>query len=39
MAVKVLMDAHVEDCLVLNYEPIETTLNLPDKKDHHILGH
>lgn len=32
------MNAAVRDCLVLGYEPIAETLDLPDKDDRHVLA-
>lgn len=36
--VKRLMDAHVGDALIDNYEALESGLNLPDKNDNHVLA-
>ncbi|MCL2305574.1 MAG: PIN domain-containing protein [Planctomycetaceae bacterium] len=33
-----LMDAYVDDCLVIGYEPLIETLQLPDPKDRHVLA-
>lgn len=33
-----LMNAHVPDCLVENYEPLIEGLNLPDPNDRHVLA-
>lgn len=33
-----LMNSHVRDCLVTNYEKIIDTLNLPDENDRHVLA-
>ncbi len=33
-----LMDSHVRDCLIDNYEPLINTLQLPDPKDRHVLA-
>ena len=33
-----LMDRHVRDCLVTNYEQLISGLKLPDKKDRHVLA-
>ena len=33
-----LMDAHAEDCLVTDFEPLVETLSLPDPDDRHILA-
>lgn len=33
-----LMNSHVRDCLVEDYEDLIETLNLPDKDDRHILA-
>ena len=33
-----LMDSHVRDCLVTNYEDLIPALNLPDKKDRHVFA-
>jgi len=38
MMVRSLMDQHVRECLVENYEAIIPTLNLPDKNDNHVLA-
>ena len=35
---KNLMDSHVRDCLVYDYEPLEEGLNLPDVDDKHVLA-
>ena len=36
--VRDLMDAHVSDCLVTDYEGLIPTLNLPDLDDRHVLA-
>lgn len=36
--VRMLMDASIQDCLVTGYEPYETTLELPDPDDRHVLA-
>ncbi len=33
-----LMDAHVQDCLVLGYESLINSLKLPDPNDRHVLA-
>ena len=33
-----LMDAHAEDCLVTDFEPLIETLSLPDPNDRHVLA-
>lgn len=33
-----LMNAAVQDCLVRDFEALESSVNLPDKKDHHVLA-
>ncbi len=33
-----LMDAHAEDCLVTDFEPLIETLSLPDPDDRHVLA-
>lgn len=33
-----LMTAHVPDCLIAGYEPLEATLDLPDPDDRHVLA-
>ena len=33
-----LMTAHVPDCLVHGYEPLECTIGLPDPDDRHVLA-
>ena len=33
-----LMDLHVRDCLVTNYEDLIPALRLPDKKDRHVFA-
>ena len=33
-----LMNAHVRDCLVTNYEPLIDALELPDVDDRHVLA-
>lgn len=33
-----LMNSHVRDCLVYDYEDLESSLSLPDKDDRHILA-
>ncbi|VAW43366.1 FIG00947528: hypothetical protein [hydrothermal vent metagenome] len=33
-----LMDTHVQDCLVLEYEPLINSLKLPDPNDRHVLA-
>lgn len=33
-----LMNLHVRDCLVIDYEEIISTLSLPDPNDHHVLA-
>ena len=35
---KELMDSHVRDCLVTDFEPLESGLELPDIDDRHILA-
>lgn len=35
---RVLMDSHVEDCLVTGYETLIPTLVLPDPNDKHVLA-
>ena len=35
---KQLMNAAILDCLVEGFEEIESSLNLPDKDDHHVLA-
>ena len=35
---RTLMDAHVRDCLVSNYEDLIPELNLPDADDRHVLA-
>lgn len=32
------MDAHAEDCLVTDFEPLIETLSLPDPDDRHVLA-
>ncbi|WP_407673458.1 hypothetical protein [Paludisphaera rhizosphaerae] len=32
------MDAAIPDCLVIGYEPLIPTLNLPDADDRHVLA-
>ena len=36
--VRDLMDKHVRDCLVENYEAIIPSLHLPDQNDRHVLA-
>ncbi|HAU0120857.1 TPA: PIN domain-containing protein [Legionella pneumophila] len=38
LRVKELMDSHVLDALVENYEALEAALNLPDPNDNHVLA-
>jgi len=38
LGIKRLMDKHVEDAIITHYESIEQSLNLPDKKDNHVLA-
>ena len=38
LAVRDLMDHHVKDAIVTNYELIELKLELPDAKDTHVLA-
>lgn len=33
-----LMDSHVLDCLVTGYEPLISTVNLPDENDRHVVA-
>lgn len=33
-----LMDKHVRDCIVTEYETLIPTLSLPDSNDHHVLA-
>ena len=33
-----LMNHHVRDCLVCDYEPLEAGLTLPDRDDRHVLA-
>lgn len=35
---RVLMDAHVRDCLVTGFEDLIPAINLPDEKDRHVLA-
>ncbi len=35
---RMLMDAHVRDCLVTGYESLIETVSLPDKDDRHVLA-
>lgn len=35
---RMLMDQHVPDCLVTGYEPLISTLTLPDPDDRHVLA-
>ncbi|MCG3139122.1 MAG: hypothetical protein HJJLKODD_03000 [Phycisphaerae bacterium] len=35
---RTLMDSHVRDCLVTNYESLIEGLNLPDPSDRHVLA-
>ena len=35
---RTLMNSHVQDCLVKNYEALIPTLNLPDPHDRHVLA-
>ncbi|HET6883515.1 MAG TPA: PIN domain-containing protein [Pirellulales bacterium] len=36
--IRELMDAHVRDCLVTEYEPLIADLQLPDPDDRHVLA-
>lgn len=36
--VRQLMDANVQDCLVTGYEDLESSLELPDPDDRHVLA-
>ena len=36
--VRQLMDSHIEDCLVVGYEGLESRLVLPDPDDRHVLA-
>ncbi len=36
--VRSLMDAHVQDCLVTDYQHLIPTLSLPDPDDRHVLA-
>ncbi|MBS0213754.1 MAG: PIN domain-containing protein [Proteobacteria bacterium] len=36
--VRRLMDAHVPNCLITGYEPLEADLHLPDPDDRHVLA-
>jgi predicted nucleic acid-binding protein len=33
-----LMDSHIRDCLITDYEPLIDTLVLPDQDDRHVLA-
>jgi hypothetical protein len=33
-----LMNAHVRDCLVINYEPLIPSIILPDENDRHVVA-
>lgn len=35
---RMLMNAHVRDCLVSHYEELESSLSLPDNDDRHVLA-
>ena len=35
---RTLMDDHVEDCIVSDFEPMIETLSLPDPNDRHVLA-
>jgi hypothetical protein len=36
--VRHLMDSHIENCLVTGYAALETTIDLPDPDDRHVLA-